>query len=347
MNAILRSKGLPVVEWFVFNALALALAVMADAVFGEPSWLWKRVPHPVVLIGQFIGWLDRRMNHQVHTPFRQKRAGITALIRVVFVVAALAIGLVALAWWINPILAFVVSVLVGAIFLAQRSLHDHVEAVRLPLADRDLPAARHALSMIVGRTTEGLDESGIARAALESLAENHSDGVVAPAFWMLIGGLPGIALYKAINTADSMIGYKTERHLHFGWAAAKLDDVVNYLPARLSVGLIMLAVLITRLANANSPFNRPDWSVVRRDAPTHASPNAGWPEAAYASSLGVALGGPRTYPSGTVEAPYINGAGRKQLSASDIRAGLALFRATCAATLLAVVLITAAIGFLQ
>lgn len=334
-------------EWLAFNALTLMVALLLDAIFGEPDWLWKRMPHPIVLIGKLIGWLDQWMNRDHHTPFRQKRAGINALIRVIFVVAALTIGILALAWWINPILTFVVSVLVGGIFLAQRSLHDHVEAVRLPLAEGDLPAARLALSMIVGRNTDSLDESSIARAALESLAENHSDGIIAPAFWMLIGGLPGIALYKAINTADSMIGYKSERHLHFGWAAAKLDDVVNWLPARLSVGLIMLAVLITRFANANSTLNQPDWTVVRRDAPTHASPNAGWPEAAYASSLGVALGGPRTYPTGTVEAPYINAAGREQLTASDIRSGLALFRATCAATLLAVVMITAAIGFPQ
>lgn len=334
-------------EWFAFNALALSLAIVVDAVFGEPNWLWKRVPHPVVLIGQLIGWLDRRMNHQQHTPFRQMRAGITALIRVIFVVAALSIGLSALAGWVHPGLAFLVTVLLGAVLLAQRSLHDHVEAVRSPLADGDLPAARQALSMIVGRNTEKLDESSVARAALESLAENHSDGVIAPAFWMLIGGLPGIALYKAINTADSMIGYKTERHLHFGWAAAKLDDVVNFLPARLSVGLIALSVTITGLAGQKRAFAWPDWAVIRRDAPNHASPNAGWPEASYASALGIALGGPRTYPSGTVEAPYINGAGRKNLETGDIRKGLALFRATCAATLLVVVLIAAAIGFLQ
>jgi adenosylcobinamide-phosphate synthase len=338
---------LPVAEWFAFNALALALAIIADAVFGEPNWLWKRVPHPVVLMGHLIGWLDRRMNHQQQTSFRQKRAGINALIRVIFVVAALSIGLLALAGWVHPGLAFLITVLFGAVLLAQRSLHDHVEAVRSPLAKGDLPAAQQALAMIVGRTTENLDESGIARAALESLAENHSDGVIAPAFWMLIGGLPGIALYKAINTADSMIGYKTGRHRHFGWASAKLDDVVNFVPARLSVGLITLSVAITSLAAQKGAFAWPDWTTIRNDAPTHASPNAGWPEASYASALGIALGGPRTYPSGTVEAPYINGAGRKDLDAGEIRKGLALFRATCAATLLVVVLVAAAIGFLQ
>lgn len=347
MNATGRCKGSPVAEWFAFNALALALAIIVDALFGEPNWLWKRVPHPVVLMGHLIGWLDRRMNHQLHTPFRQKRAGINSLIRVIFVVAALSIGMLALAGWVHPGLAFLVTVLLGAVLLAQRSLHDHVEAVRAPLAEGDLLAGRHALSMIVGRNTENLDESGVARAALESLAENHSDGVIAPAFWMLIGGLPGIALYKAINTADSMIGYKTERHQHFGWASAKLDDAVNWLPARLSVGLIALSVAITKLANQRDTFAWPDWSLIRRDAPTHASPNAGWPEASFASALGIALGGPRTYPSGTVEAPYINDAGRKDLDAGDIRKGLALFRATCAATLLVVVLTAAAIGFLQ
>lgn len=334
-------------EWFAFNALALSLAIVLDAVFGEPNWLWKRVPHPVVLVGKFIAVLDRWMNRDHHTPFRRKRAGINALIRLIFVVGALSLGLLLYASILHPLLGFALTTIVGAVLLAQRSLHDHVEAVRAPLANGDLPAARQALSMIVGRNTEDLDESGIARAALESLAENHSDGVIAPAFWMLIGGLPGIALYKAINTADSMIGYKTDRHRDFGWAAAKLDDLVNFLPARLSVGLIMLSVAITSLGGQKGAFAWPDWVKIRQDAPTHASPNAGWPEASYASALGIALGGPRTYPSGTVEAPYINDAGRKHLDAGDIRKGLALFRATCAATLLVVVLIAAAIGFLQ
>lgn len=334
-------------EWFVFNALALSLAIVLDAVFGEPNWLWKRVPHPVVLVGKFIAVLDRWMNRDHHTPFRRKRAGINALIRLIFVVGALSLGLLLYASILHPLLGFALTTIVGAVLLAQRSLHDHVEAVRAPLADGDLPAARQALSMIVGRNTEDLDESGIARAALESLAENHSDGVIAPAFWMLIGGLPGIALYKAINTADSMIGYKTDRHRHFGWAAAKLDDLVNFLPARLSVGLIMLSVAITSLAGQKGAFAWPDWVKIRQDAPTHASPNAGWPEASYASALGIALGGPRTYPSGTVEAPFINDAGRKHLGPSDVRKGLALFRATCAATLFVVVLVAAAIGFLQ
>jgi adenosylcobinamide-phosphate synthase len=318
-----------VAEWFALNALALVLALLLDAVFGEPDWLWRRVPHPVVLIGRLIGWLDRHMNRQDDTPLRQKRAGITALIRVIFVVAALSVGLVALAGWIHPALAFVVQAVIGAVFLAQRSLYDHVTAVHTPLSEGDIPAARQALSLIVGRQTATLDEEGIARAALESLAENHSDGVIAPAFWFLIGGAPGIALYKAINTADSMIGHRNERYRQFGWASARLDDVVNWLPARLSVALIALGAMAK-----GRPL--PRWAVIARDAPTHASLNAGWPEAGYASVLGVALGGPRAYPDHTVDAPYINAEGRKALTADDIAAGLALFRSTCMATILAV-----------
>lgn len=334
-------------EWFALNALALTLALLLDAVFGEPNWLWTRIPHPVVLIGRFISRFDQRMNLENRTPFRRMRAGITALIRLIFVVGALTFGLLFLAYQIHPLLGFAFSTLTGAIFLAQRSLHDHVAAVYGPLYADDLPAARQALSMIVGRKTDTLDEEGIARAALETLAENHSDGIIAPAFWMLIGGAPGIALYKAINTADSMVGYKNDRYLHFGWASAKLDDVVNWLPARLCVGLILLGVLITKFSGRKDAFNWPDWESIRRDAPTHASPNAGWPEASYASSLGVALGGPRTYPDHTVEAPFINDLGRKNLTAANIRSGLALFRATCAATLLVVVFILVAIGSWQ
>lgn len=334
-------------EWFAFNALALMVALLLDAIFGEPQWLWKCAPHPIVLIGRFIGLLDRWMNREHHTRFRRKRAGIVALIRLIFVISAVSLGALFLAYQAHPLLAFLLTVIGGAIFLAQRSLHDHVAAVYRPLYAGDLPAARQALSMIVGRKTDTLDEEGIARAALESLAENHSDGVIAPAFWMLIGGLPGIALYKAINTADSMVGYKTERHLQFGWASAKLDDLVNWLPARLSALLIMLSVFLTKLTGQKDAFAVPDWSVIARDALTHASPNAGWPEASYASALDVALGGPRTYPDHTVDAPYINNAGRKNLKASDIRSGLALFRATCATTLLVVVLVAAIIGYLQ
>ena len=331
-----------VAEWITANALALVLALLLDAVFGEPHWLWKRVPHPVVLIGRLIGWLDKRWNLATKSDAWRTGTGLVALCVVLVVVGAITLGVLALAQAVHPVLALIVQVLVGTVFLAQRSLHDHVADVYRSLKAGDLPTARKALSMIVGRKTESLNEEGVTRAALESLAENHSDGVVAPAFWFLIGGAPGIALYKAINTADSMIGYRTKRHRAFGWASAKLDDAVNWLPARLSVGLIALGVLGAKLLRYPVALALPPASTVWHDAPTHASPNAGWPEATYASALGVALGGPRIYPDHTVDAPYINDAGRKALVADDIRGGLLLFQATCAATLVLVAAIVLA-----
>ncbi|MFK7792924.1 MAG: adenosylcobinamide-phosphate synthase CbiB [Devosiaceae bacterium] len=318
--------------WIGANALALVLVLLLDAIFGEPDWLWQRLPHPVVLMGRFIGWQDRRLNQQGKSEMRRWRAGIVMLIRLIFVVAALTVIPLLLLMQVHGGLAFAFQVIIGTVLMAQRSLHDHVAAVATPLATGDLAGARHALSRIVGRETDALDEEGTVRAALESLAENHADGVVAPAFWFLIGGVPGIAIYKAINTADSMVGYKTTRHLAFGWASAKLDDVVNFIPARFSVLLVALGAWGSR-------FCVPSPGVILRDAPTHASPNAGWPEAAYACALGIALGGPRIYPSQTVDAPFINCDGRKALVASDIKAGLKLFRATCVAMLVLVALI--------
>ena len=317
-------------DWLAANALALLIAMALDARFGEPDWLWRRLPHPVVTIGGFIGWMDNRFN--AGTPSQRLWSGRLCLVLLLASIGVSVGLLTVLAFALHWIMGTAVSGLIGAVFLAQRSLFDHVHTVAVPLASGDLPSARVALGLIVGRQTGTLDESGIARAALESLAENHSDGVIAPAFWMLIGGAPGIALYKAINTADSMIGYRTERHLDFGAASARLDDVVNWLPARLSVGLIALGALMARLPT-------PSWSVVTVGAPTHASPNAGWPETAYASVLGIALGGPRTYASHTVEAPYLNDQGRKELVANDISRGLKLFRSTCLAMALAIAIV--------
>lgn len=327
------------VEWFAVNALALSLALLLDAVLGEPDWLWKRLPHPVMLIGRLIGWLDRRFNLDIQPAGKRKQAGLAALALLLAIVGAGTWLILALLGTIHPALVFGAQVLVGAVLLAQRSLHDHVAAVATPLEAGDLPAARTALSMIVGRRTEELDESGIARAALESLAENHSDGVIAPAFWMLIAGAPGIAVYKALNTADSMIGHRTARHLAFGWASARLDDGLNLLPARLSVGLILLGVLGAKLLRYPVELAWPRLASLAGDAATHASPNAGWPEAAYARALGIALGGPRDYADHRVDAPFLNRDGRRQLRAADIRAGLYLFQATCGATLVLVFLL--------
>ncbi len=280
----------------------LALALLLDAALGEPDALWRRVPHPVVLMGRLVSLLDHRLNRGRH----RRARGVLALLLLL-----LAVGLPA--WALSaPIFGGVVEVAGAAILLAHRSLLDHVGAVADGL-DRSLAEGRTAVSMIVGRDPEALDQSGVVRAALESAAENFSDGVVAPAFWFAVAGLPGIALYKAINTADSMIGHRTERHGAFGWASARLDDLVNLVPARLS-GLMLAA------AGGGLRAARVMW----RDARLHRSPNAGWPEAAFAASLGVAVSGPRSYGGVPTDEPWVHPEGRRDLGPADIRAGLRL-----------------------
>ncbi len=296
-------------------------AILVDAVVGDPDWLWRRAPHPVVLCGRLIGWLDRWLNGGEGQAWG-RTAGIAAL--------AIIIGV---AWGIGEVLAALFAlhplglageIIVVAILLAQRSLYDHVRRVFDAFAKGGLPAARIAVSQIVGRDPEALDESGVCRAAIETTAENFSDGVVAPAFWYLVAGLPGILIYKAINTADSMIGHRSPRYKAFGWAAARLDDVVNLIPARLS-GLMVVAAAFLTGADA-----RGAWTAMLRDARSHRSPNAGWPEAATAGALGVAIAGPRRYPTGWVEDGWMNTDGRKELQPADIGRNLRLFIAGCA-----------------
>jgi adenosylcobinamide-phosphate synthase len=285
-------------------AAILALAMAIDALLGEPEPVWSRVPHPAVLMGKAVGWADRRMNHG------QGRLVTGAL--------ALA-GLVALAWIAGELisrLGWIAETIVAAILLAQRSLVDHVRAVadalHLSLAD-----GRTAVARIVGRDTGEMTGPEVARAAIESAAENLSDGVIAPAFSFLLLGLPGLAAYKMINTADSMIGYRTPRHEQFGKPAARLDDVLNWLPARITALLLFL----TR--------HRPGgWSIVRRDAGKHRSPNAGWPEAAMAVGLGVALSGPRHYHGEQVDYPFVNETGAYEIGPAEIDAAVvSLWRA--------------------
>ena len=281
----------------------LCLALVLDALAGEPSWLWSKVPHPVVVMGRFIGWLDRSLNQGSGRRVR----GFFAVVILVCLVGALAAvpGFFRYGW--------VFEVLLGAILLAQRSLVQHVLAVADGL-DRGIDPGRSAVAMIVGRDPEALDQAGVSRAAIESAAENFSDGVIAPAFWFAVAGLPGIAIYKAINTADSMIGHRNERYGEFGWAAAKLDDLVNLIPAR-------LAGLLISIVGGGRGAARVMW----QEAGQHRSPNAGWPEAAMAASLGVALAGPRAYAGeGVVDDAFINAKGRRDASAQDIRNACAL-----------------------
>lgn len=313
----------------------LAAALLLDAVIGDPPWLWRRLPHPVALIGRLIAWLDRRLNHDGDAPARRRAMGIAATLLLVLLAGGLGWGLSTLLRALP--FGWVLEIAIAAIFLAQRSLHDHVVAVAAACELEGLEGGCRAVSMIVGRDPQSLDMAGVCRAAIESDAENYSDGVFAPAFWFALLGLPGILVYKAVNTADSMIGHRTARHEAFGWASARLDDVLNLVPARLCGALLALA----------APFGGgrigAAWRSMLRDAPKHRSPNAGWPEAAMAGGLGLALAGPRQYHGTVVPDAWMGDGGRAEATPRDIRralavtsgAGLVLFLAiTALATLL-------------
>ncbi|MFK7869665.1 MAG: adenosylcobinamide-phosphate synthase CbiB [Roseobacter sp.] len=274
-------------------ALLLVAALVLDALLGEPEWLWSRVPHPAVLMGKLVGSLDHTLNHGA----ARKLKGCVALVILIAVAGLLG--------WIGKWAGPIVEVLIAAILLAQKSLVQHVKAVAIGL-NEDLSAGRAAVSMIVSRDTSEMDASQIARAAIESGAENFSDGVIAPAFWFLIGGLPGIIIYKMVNTADSMIGYRTPKYEDFGWASARCDDLLNLVPARLTVVLIALPGACVDLAG------------IRRDARQHRSPNAGWPEAVMARALDIALSGPRAYDGQMRAFPWVNDGARRTLSVADI-----------------------------
>ena len=299
------------------------IASVTDMAVGYPQALVRRVGHPVMWIGGLIDRLDRRLNTPDATPARRRANGFmaTALIVSVPTLAAIvvdrAIRRVLPRWLALPLTAVLASSLV-----AQRSLHDHVRAVAVQAQD-SLPAARRAVSHIVGRDPELLDEAGVLRAAIETLAENFSDGIVAPLLWMAAGGLPGAVFYKSVNTADSMIGHRTPRHEAFGYAAAKLDDAVNLPASRLSALWIILAALTMKDMRAGDAMR-----ILWRDARRHRSPNAGWPEAAMAGALGIRLSGPRAYNGVSVAEPWV-GDGRSDLRPADLHRALALYRRAC------------------
>ena len=300
---------------------------------GYPQRLVSVVGHPVTWIGVLIGRLDRLLNRGTAIPLR-RAAGILAVVVVLAVVGAIAW----LAQWQLLRLPFGILIIAGlaGTMIAQRSLHRYVATVASALELQNLDSGRKAVSHIVGRDTAGLDSAGVARAAIESLAENFSDGVVAPVFWLVVGGLPGAVLYKAINTADSMIGHRTPRYASFGWAAARLDDLVNLPASRLTALLLVAAAVLRKDASAGDA-----WRAVRRDAARHRSPNAGYPEAAIAGALGLALAGLRVYGGLPLNDAFM-GDGRREANAKDIRRALALYR--CAdAIFLALVAVLAAL----
>jgi adenosylcobinamide-phosphate synthase len=290
----------------------MLVAMAVDAALGWPSALFARIGHPVSWLGGLISLLDFRWNRLADTSAMRRSAGVaTALI---VIVSAAGLGWLAQTAMPSDWRGLVLSGVLAWPFVALRSLSDHVSAVRATLAAGDIDAARKAVSVIVGRDPAALDEAGVARAAIESLAENASDGVVAPLFWGALFGLPGIAGYKAINTLDSMIGHRSERHEAFGWAAARIDDIANIVPARLTGLLFALT----------GPEPRDALLCMVRDARHHRSPNAGWPEAAMAGALGVRLCGPRSYHGELADEPWLNG-GARDPAAADISRALAVY----------------------
>ncbi len=314
-----------------FDLAALALALEAGV--GYPDALFRRIGHPVVWLGTLIAALDTRLNNACDDFERRRRMGVVAIGIVVLAAALTGAVVTKLCGLVigDPVLLALLS----SSLLAQRSLHEHVRAVADALAV-SLEDGRRAVAQIVGRDVSALDEAGVARAAIESLAENFSDGVVAPALFLAVFGLPGALVYKAVNTADSMIGHKSPRHLAFGWAAARLDDLLNLLPARCAAGLIALAAWLLPSASATDAFR-----IAQRDAAHHASPNAGWPEAAMAGALGLCLGGPRAYGSVDVAGATL-GDGRREATIADIRRALALYWRASAGLWLAFIAIAAA-----
>lgn len=298
------------------------LALVVDAVVGDPRWLWHSVPHPVAVMGMLIAALDRSLNRAQNSAPTRRIAGVFAL---AVIVAASAIAGYLLHLLLSGFsFGWIVSTVLASVLIAQRSLYDHVAAVRDALRDDGLDAARQKVSLIVGRDPAALDEDGVGRAAIESCAENFSDGVVAPAVWFALLGWPGLLIYKTVNTADSMIGHRTARHEQFGWAAARLDDVMNLLPARLSAVFVALAAPVAGGSIAKAVATA--W----RDAKLHRSPNAGWPESAMAGALGIALAGPRRYAERVVDDPFLNADGRRSATADDIGRALRVYMAACA-----------------
>lgn len=304
--------------------LLLFAGMVLDALFGDMPAVFARVPHPVVLAGRAIGFFDRKLNRPERGDRRRRERGVVTVI--VLVGAAAALGW-ALQWACGQEPAgAIVEALAIAVLLSQRSLFVHVGAVAAALLTGGVPAGRQAVAHIVGRDPQSLDAAGVARAAIESLAENFSDGVVAPACWFLLLGLPGLFAYKMANTLDSMIGHHGPRYQAFGWAAARFDDLLNLVPARISALLIAAAAAFAGDASPDAA-----WHTTLRDARKHRSPNAGWPEAAMAGALGLALAGPRVYAEGAVPDPWL-GDGTPHATPLDVARALRLYVLACLIT---------------
>lgn len=315
----------------LWTLAVLAAALVLDRLIGDPPWLWRSLPHPVVRMGRLIGWLDENLNDAARSFAARKARGVAAISLAIILAAVVGAGLHAGFAALPFPLGLGLEAVAAAILVAQKSLADHVRAVADALAE-GLEAGRRAVAQIVGRDVTVLDEAGVARAAIESAAENFSDGVIAPAFWYLVAGLPGLLAYKMANTADSMIGNRSERHAAFGWAGARLDDVLNVLPARLT------ALALAAAASLSGNDARAAVRAALADARKHKSPNAGWPEAALAGALGLALGGPRRYGAIAVDGAWLNAQGRAEAGSADILRSIRLTDAAWGIALALVIL---------
>lgn len=297
--------------------LILILAIGVDALIGDPPALWRQVPHPVTVIGRLITLLDNRLNRETRSFNTRRVRGVITLVALVFLSAYLGFIIHDLAVHLKQVL--LIETILVAILIAQRSLYDHVLRVMQALQHDGLVAGRSAVSHIVGRDPNSLDIYGVARAGIESLAENFSDGVIAPILAYAVAGLPGLFVYKTVNTLDSMIGHKNPRYLAFGWASARFDDLLNLVPARITgLLLVMAACFVPHAAPGRALLT------MMRDAPKHRSPNAGWPEAAMAGALGLALAGPRRYGLDVVDDAWM-GDGRAKATHQDIKRSLFLY----------------------
>ena len=319
------------------SATQVLLAGALDLMIGDPRWL----PHPVRFIGRAVTLYERFLRRIFTSPRGERIAGVLlvgAVVIPVYALAAWGTGLLGGLQGLGSLMGTAALVLLMATTIAARELVVSVKRVVRAIVAGDLETGRQSVSMIVGRDTRSLDGQGVLRAAIESLAENLSDGVVAPLFYLAIGGLPLALAYKAVNTLDSMVGYKNDRYLNFGWASAKLDDVANYVPARLTGVLIAVSVFLYSLVTQPGravPRSARSFSVMVRDGRKHPSPNSGMPEAAMAGAVGARLGGPSTYGGVVSNKPFIGNelrtdmlfASRRALAVASITSGLSLFLA--------------------
>jgi adenosylcobinamide-phosphate synthase len=301
--------------------LLLAAGLAVDAWFGDMPAIFAWIPHPIALAGRAAAYLDRKLNRAIRSDASRRVLGVIAVVLLVGGAAALGFAIAQMCR--GSLAGAAVEILLIALLVAQRSLFEHVADVARALADGGLAAGRDAVRHIVGRDATSLDMHGVARAAIESLAENFSDGVVAPVFWYLVLGLPGLFAYKMANTLDSMVGHRTPHYRAFGWAAARFDDLANLVPARISGLLIAAAALFARGGRPARAL-----AIMLRDGSRHRSPNAGWPEGAMAGALGLALAGPRRYADGVVADPWV-GEGTARAAPADIARALVLYKHAC------------------